>query len=113
MCGFFTHGFWWKEQGEYVVVADWEVNSHSRIKEYQKELIPKDAKRWGFNPVNGEPVTNETEPLPQKVREKICLLREMYFPNRESMADWIRKNYGKNDDVEEWNWALLRTFFWG
>ena len=107
MCGFFTHGFWWQEKGEYVVVADWEINSHTKIREYRKDLIPANAQRWGFNPVNGEPLTNEAETLPEKVKEKICLLREMYFPNKEAIADWIKKNYDKQGDKKDWDFSLM------
>ena len=108
MCGFFTHGFWWQEKEDFAVVADWEINSHRGIREYRKDLIPANAKRWGFNPVNGEPLTNEDEPLPEKVKEKICLLREMYFPNKEAIAEWMRKNYGKQNDQTEWEIPLLQ-----
>src|SRR3990167_6048752 len=108
MCGFFTHGFWWQENNDYVVVADWEINSHTKIREYRKDLIPVNAKRWGFNPVNGEPLTNENESLPEKVKEKICLLREMYFPNKEAIAEWMKKNYGMQNDENEWDLSLLQ-----
>ena len=105
MCGFFGHGFYWEgKKQELEVVFDFEVNSHSRIKEYQK--IPDSAKRCGFKPENGEPVSNEDKPLPKKVGEKINLMFQMYFPNREAVADWIRKNYAKNADKDEWDLKL-------
>ena len=106
MCGMFGHGFYWENRlKEYEVVFDFEINSHSRIKKYRQ--IPQNAHRIGFDPVNGEPVSNELEALPEAVKEKIRLVFQMYFPNKEAISNWIKKNYAKNDDKEEWDLRLL------
>ena len=101
MCGFFGHGFYYIENNTYVVVADWEVNSHARIKEQHD--IPNRSMRWGFNPINGEAVSNESVPLTDEVKTKIGLLFDMYFPNPQAIARWMKNNYAKNNDALEWD----------
>lgn len=112
MCGFYGHGFYWKgekielkESKDFIVVFDFEINSHSKIREYRK--VPNGAIRIGFDPINGEAVQNDNLPLPIAVKEKVNLLFQMYFPDRKSISEWIRKNYAKNDDKREWDYRLL------
>src|SRR3990167_4520458 len=113
-CGFFGHGFYWEgektelaeAQKDFTVIFDFEINSHSKIREYRK--IPSGAIRIGFNPVNGEAVNNDSLPLPLAVKEKAGLLFQLYFPCKENIADWIKKNYGVQGDKDEWNFPLLK-----
>jgi hypothetical protein len=89
-----------------VVWASWEINSHNTQRELYSE-IPVAAYRWGFDPVNGESVSNEPEPLPEPVKEQIHFLVETCFPNRESITTWIKTNYAKNNDKEDWDYKLF------
>ena len=103
----YGHGFYWKTERsrEYTVVFDFEINSHSRIKKYR--TIPAEAIRIGFNPVDGTAMANDFLPLPLEVKEKIEILFEAYYPNPKTIAEWIRNNYGKQDDRKEWELPLL------
>lgn len=109
MCGMYGHGFWWvNKDREYEVMFDFEINCHSRIQEENHQIeIPTEANRCGFDPINGEPVTNEDVPLPEKVKEKIKMLFEAYYPNKECIAEWIKNNYAENYDKPEWDIKLL------
>jgi len=109
MCGIEGHGFYWSIENElreldYEVVFGLEINSHSSQR--NKYKIPANAKRLGFNPVNGEIISNDSEPIPERVREKASLLFEAYFPNKEAIAGHIKRNYAKNYDKEEWDMKL-------
>lgn len=108
MCGMYGHGFYWKTEtkDEYTIVFDFEINSHSRIKEYRP--IPEEAIKIGFNPVGGTATTNDLLPLPPQVAERIEILFNTYFPNTETIAEWINNNYGKQDDQAEWDLPLLQ-----
>jgi len=102
MCGFFGHGFYWKEDNNYVVVFDLEINSHSGQRIARPE-IPSWANRCGFDPIDGSPLTNDNCPLPDEVKTKIGILFDMYFPDATAIARWMRYNYGKNNDAFEWH----------
>ena len=106
MCGMYGHGFYWKtNEDEYAVVFDFEINSHSRIKQYRS--ISETAIRIGFDPVDGTAVSNSATPMPLQVQEKIEMLFSAYFPNPETISEWLRNNYGKNIDREEWEDRIL------
>ncbi len=107
MCGMYGHGFYWKtKDDEYTVVFDFEINSHSKIKECRS--IPEEAVKIGFNPIDGTATTNDPLPLPLQVKEKIEIFFSSYFPNAETIAEWIWNNYGKQDDHQEWEFPLLQ-----
>ena len=111
MCGMYGQGFWWENENkikEYEVVFDFEYNSHSVSKEKRQGLIPLYAKRCGFDPVNMKPITNESGVLPDEVYEKIKILGQAYFPNKECIGEWIINNYAKNGDKDEWDVELTK-----
>lgn len=39
-------------------------------------------------------------------KEKIKMLFEAYYPNKECIAEWITNNYAENNDTPEWDMGL-------
>ena len=107
MCDMYGHGFYWRENQKYVFMIDYEINSHSEIKSKRPNLIPAEAISCGFDPVDGSPVGKNGEKLPVEVQEKIHFIMETDFPDRDSIKDWIRHNYAKNNDKDNWDYRLL------
>lgn len=101
------------QEVEHEVLFNFEINSHYKIQEDfmenpDEQNIPSHAHRCGFNPLNGKGVTNESLELPDKVKEKIQVLFEAYFPDKESIADWMICNYAENHDKVEWDIGMIR-----
>jgi len=107
MCDCYGHGKYWQINGNYVVLMDFVHNSHSIINAAHADKIPANAENCGFDPINGKAVTNTFVPLPAEVVEKIEMAFVMNFPDKESIAQWIRQNYAKNEDKKNWDERLL------
>jgi hypothetical protein len=101
----YGHGFYWFSNDAWHIYMNFEENSHSLQREIHPE-IPAEAKRCGFDPVNGQAVSNDSGEMPQIVKDEIERMFVTYFPDRESLKRWIRHNYGANYDREEWNYQL-------
>ena len=106
MCGAFIHGHYWYEEEVLKVFLDFKNNAHSISKEKHPE-IPKNARKCGINPVNGEPVTNDSEPLSEEAKIELTNMFNNHFSGRDNMLKWIKDNYGKNNDSQEWETPLI------
>lgn len=117
MCDCYAHGIYSRENGQWCVFIDFENNSHTTIRKKRKVLVG--AMNFGIDPVNGRAVSNAGE-LPEGLDIIIEALFEAHFTDRSSLVEWVRRNYAKNNDKENWQDRLPLLFsvkgqkeFWG